>query len=669
MPVNTQQVGKVASYTPSKEENQVVLDLMRRINDLKTYRSMVLANPYDNTPKARSVEDTWDYADYAALPHKYHHAEMRPWMSNNSDPMIFEKINTAVSILVSKNPEVEISGREEKFDNKAKLLEALYTLSWDKGNGRQQLIKFITNLAKYGFAIGREYHRYRKQLIKEMVGYDPDTGKHILEEKEVAVNDEPYFEVLPIRDCFFDNRAKPYDEESMRDWCWFKAYDYSTFKIEFPEKKFPNAKYINPGMADGYDRGEKDLADPESSIMSPKVGLWFYEDKENDQFLITDGIVLLYDGPLVGHKLSCVWGMWAMRNEHTIYGMGLPEILESPQELLDKIANMSMNQTILSIGGSGFYGGTANITEKDALLEPKLKKLKDADKIQFPSIPAPNPMALKMIEYVMNRSDETSGVTKSLSGEQVGKTLGESVLNKEAGLQRLALPLNNIEFALERHARLRVDNIQLIYGRPKATSLVVDDANNVIDDELFQEYVAMAGQHGLNSTELIQKFPSNPATGEVFKNEFQVERLSMEKTNEGEIQPTEQDKWLEITPSEVRGDYDVRIRAFSTLPLSQALEESKALETFNIVAKLPYTDIYKAQKQVLKARNEDPDDWMMDEQQIMQNQQQAAMAPPMDENGQPIPMEGGAETMVPPQNLEQPASSQGLSQQISQAIS
>ena len=66
---------------------------------------------------------------------------------------------------------------------------------------------------------------------------------------------------------------------------------------------------------------------------------------------------------------------------------------------------------------------------------------------------------MNIIEDIRNEADESSGVTKALGGEQVGKTLGEAILNREAGLRRLALPLQNLEFALERHAKLRINNI------------------------------------------------------------------------------------------------------------------------------------------------------------------------------------------------------------------
>jgi hypothetical protein len=665
MPVNFVDTSKIPAYKPSKEDAELVSRVNDRITDLKNYRKNLKANPYDTSPKARTIENTWDFCDYVSLPHKYYHREMQDWMANVSKPMIYAKIDAAVALLAAKNPEVEIIARSDKFEKKTKILEALYSLSWDKGRGRQQLIKFIHSLAKYGFAVGREYHRYSVQTIQQIVQYNPDTLKHEHKEEERVIHDEPYFEVLPIRDCWFDHRAKPYDEDSMRDWCWRVVYDYSTFLQEFPTERYPNAKYVQPSTADSTIK-----ADQTSIISKPEVCVYFYENVEDDEFIITDRKVLIYKGPLINHQLSCVWGMWRMRNEYTIYGIGLPEILEGNQELLDKIANMSVNQLVLAISSSGFYGGTGNVTEKDMILEPKLKKLRDPEKIRFVQVPPPSNITFQAIEFQKNEADEFSGITKSLVGEQIGKTLGEAILNREAGLQRLSLPLNNIEFALERHARLRIDNIQRIYSRPIRTEIVMDELGNIVNEKLWQEYLAERQKLG-DTAQLRFKFPISD-TGAIYRNIYRTERMAFEKTREGELQPSPVDKFLEITPDEIEGEYDVKIIAMSTLPLSKELQASRALETFNIVAKLPYTDLYQAEKTLLKARDEDPDDWMKPEEQIIQTQQLAEQARGVLQaeapNIPPPNTTGGAETLVPPNQLEQPASSQGLSAQVSQAL-
>ena len=665
MPVNDQENTEKKQYNPSQEEKEYLEKLKDRIRDLKTYRSAIMANPYDTSSKARTLEETWDFDDYVSLPHKYSHPELRAWQANNSRPLIYSKIDTALSILVSKNPEVEMSATSKRFEKKNKLQEALYSRSWDKGNGRQQLIKFGFGLAKHGFACGRECHRYLTEDYEEVVAYDPDTLKHLTEKKKRVIHDEAYFEVLPIRDCWFDHRAKPYDEDSIRDWSWRVRYDESSFLRFFPKERFPNAQYVLPASSGSAteSRSRGDIAD---SIHTPSVELYFYENTEDNEFAITDLNVVIYRGILLNRELSCVTGMWRIRNEDTIYGIGLPEILENDQELFDKVANMTINQIMLSISGSGFYGGTGDLKEQDAILEPKIKKLRDAEKIVFPKIPSPDVMVFKALEDIKNEADEVSGVTKSLTGEIVGKTLGEAMLNKEAGLQRLKLPLQNIEFALERHAKLRLKNQQRIYSKPIKSEVVRNGLGEVVDEKLWMEYVQERERLGSNATALIQKFPMNEMNGEIFKNSFREERLPFEKDENGEMLPTETDQFLEITPEEIEGEFDIKIRAFSTIPMSKELEAAKALEDFNLFVKMPYVDVYKLEKDTLRKRGRDPDDILFTEEQIAQQQQAAdqarSMMPPPEEEA------GGAEKVVAPSEVQSPSASAGVSSQMSQSM-
>lgn len=628
MPVNSlqQQDVKIDPYRPSKADKDFLSRLKDRMDFLKDERKKLKANPYDEATNARTVEKLWDFCDFVALPHKYSHRELQPWMADNSRPLIYSKIDTALSIILAKNPEIELAARSSRYEKKTELLKALYNLSWDKGEGRQQLIRFVYNLAKYGTAIGREYHRYEESEIQEMQAYDPEKGEHILQTKTVIRHDEPFFEVLPIRDVWFDNHATPGDEETFRDWFFEKTYDYSTFLKKFPAKKYPNGKFVRPTYGASA-QDTKDKADLKGdSGKGMQVRLRFYENKEDNEFVITDEgcRVLIYREPLFNNELSVVLANWRMRSDHCIYGVGLCEVLENSQELLDKVSNMTINQIMLSIGGSGFYGGSGTISQKEALLEPKLKKLKDADKIIFPKIPTPGMEVWRAIEDIRNEADDISGVTKSLEGDQVGKTLGEAVLNREAGLRRLSNPLENIQHALERQARLRIDSLQYIYSRPVKSTMIRDSVGNILDEKLWQEYQEEKQQVGADSIGLIQRFPEDELTGAVFRNQFKEERLPLEKGAKGEVMPSENDQWLEISPEEIRGEYDVRIRAMSTIPVSQALEETRTLETFQLIMPLPYTDIYKAQQNLLKKRGHNPDEWMKSKEEIME-QQQAAM--------------------------------------------
>ena len=654
MPVNSDENQIQQDYNPSDESKERILKTMKRFELLKQHRASLLANPYDKSANARTIEQTWDYCDFVSLPHKYSHPEMQSWQSNDSYPIVMSKLDTALSILIAKNPEVEISSRQRNSESGEKILKGLYDISWEKGDGRQELTKFVYNGMKHGTSVGREFHRYRETEIDDIVDYEPD-GKSKTEKKTIIKNDEPYFENLPIRDCYFDNRAKPFNRASMRDWFWVKEYDYSTFLNEFPKDKYPNARACK------WSKKEKlDKADIEGDMGAPTIRLYFYENEEDNEYIITDGLVEVYHGPLVGDGLSCVIFLWKLRNDFSIYGLSVPEQLEGCKSMLDRLMNMTVNQIVLAIGGAGFYGGSGEIKQSDMILEPKLKKLRDAEKIVFPKIPEPSPIVFEMIESILGMADENTGITKALGGENVGKTLGEAVLNREAGLRRMSLPLANLEFALERHARIRVELIRKIYSRPQKSSVIVNALGEIIDQKLFEEYQKEKGGKE-DKLSFIQKFAEDENSKAVYRNHYREERLPMEMNDDGSVDKSPNDNMMEIIPAGMRGAYDVKIRAMSTIPMSKVLEESKVLETFNLVAKLPFTDSYNSERNLLKSRGQEPEEWMKSEEDIIATQELAAMSPVP-----PGSPDGGA--IVPPSQMgnEGPA---GLGAKMAKSIS
>ncbi len=106
----------------------------------------------------------------------------------------------------------------------------------------------------------------------------------------------------------------------------------STLHKKFPKERYPNVKYIQESLKD-----KTDSADTTESVNTPKVRLWFYENKEDNEFVITDGNVLLFKGVLLNGELSCTIFMWKLRSDNCIYGVGLAEMLEGNQTMLDRI--------------------------------------------------------------------------------------------------------------------------------------------------------------------------------------------------------------------------------------------------------------------------------------------------------------------------------------------
>lgn len=616
MPLDQSSV-KTETYNPGDKERERRNQLVDRIQELKNARETQIANPVEKL----SIESVWKKADRLYAPHSYESESLRAWQSKISQPLGYVKLQTALALMIDQNPQVELFPQSKQYEKMVKLFEGLYNITWDKGLGRQQLRKFTFNAGKYGFAAGRTYYRKEERYIQEREDYSDPNGKSGKSSKKKIVDfDDVYFENLNIFDVWLDPNTKPDDYLSTSDWCFRKTYNYTNFKRLFPESKYPNAKYIKPG---NKVEDSKDEKDPSLAFEAGKneVELYFYENKEDDEFMILDagGNVLLLDTnlPWEHKQLSLVNTYWTLRSSESPYGIGLMEIIEGKQELLDRIVNMRMDQIMLMIHKLMLYGGGEDIAEEDFEIEPgKPVKVYDVNNFKFLEIPGPGNESYKEEEMIREGLDEDTGITKTLSGQPIGKTAFEASINRESGLRRMKIPLDNIENALSHEAKLRINLIQQIYRSPQ--SLIP-----ITDPKELEEARMEKAKLGPKGDMMFAEDMNAEGQMEMFRKQFRQVRLPFSKTPEGELEPSDQDQDFVITPEDLRFEGDVKVVATSTIPVSKALLQRQKLDTANMILKLPYTDQFKAEQQILKVMDEDPDDWMMTEEEIAQQQQVA----------------------------------------------
>ena len=81
--------------------------------------------------------------------------EGQEWRSDVSEPTLYVKVMTALSILVDQNPEAVFKALLKRYKKKRTLAKAIWQRSWNIANSKDTLKLFIFNLAKYGWAPGR----------------------------------------------------------------------------------------------------------------------------------------------------------------------------------------------------------------------------------------------------------------------------------------------------------------------------------------------------------------------------------------------------------------------------------------------------------------------------------------------------------------------------------
>jgi len=217
----------------SKDDKEKFDFIIKRISDLQEFRKQ--------EQYGTKIEDIWQDADKDYVPHRLGTTGKRKlvqdeekgwastlvtlgssdWQSDISAPNPFVKIQTAVGILIDRNPEGVFSAGAKKFSSTSELQSQLYKRSWEIAKSRQQLKLFAFNLAKYGWAIGRTYPL--KITNNGIVEYD-DTFRENLDPWNVWI----------------DDMALPNNQFSIKDWCWRKIYAMDALQQEFGETEIGN---------------------------------------------------------------------------------------------------------------------------------------------------------------------------------------------------------------------------------------------------------------------------------------------------------------------------------------------------------------------------------------------------------------------------------------------
>ena len=602
----------------TKEQKQTAL--LERIQEMQTARTNY------------GIEDQWSYAETVMIPHEFIDTGLRGWQSKNSKAIAFTKVHTALALIIDQNPEAQIFARKKEWEPKVNLIKGVFNYSWEHGDGRMELKKFTFDTLKYGFAVGRTYHKRDVREVDELLVYDAETNEHQYEKRTITDFDDVYWENMDIWNCWFDEQADA--KKNMRDWCWRKVYDWESFKLKFTKDKFDITDEVTPGGNTSNrvakNPNTKENIHPQTKQM---IEVYFYENKEMDRFQVLANGILILDIPLpYKHKqLSCFFAACWQRATDTIYGVGIPELTRSNTNLLNKINNMTIDQVTLSIYKMLLYGGTEEFNEEDLDLEPgKAKKVFDVNNFKWLDTPGAGAEVYKLQDMIMNDIDEETGITRSLGGREIGRTATEISINREAGLRRMKTPLDSIEDAMEEEGYLRLALIQQVYSQPERVEKVVEES-------VIQKFIGLVMQR-------TQRFVP----------QYRNIRLPLQKGQNGEIQPSETDNFFEITEDDLRGEYDIKIRPMSTLPVSEELTRQRKLQLYNIIAQAPYTDVYKAQREITKAFDEDPEDWLMNEEEIMMQQEQAKLQQQMmaEQAMMQETPEGGAPKVIPQEEVE-----------------
>ncbi|MDD5016334.1 MAG: hypothetical protein PHW73_14795, partial [Atribacterota bacterium] len=559
--------------------------------DLKSFR--FVKKRIDQLKEARkdvfgvNLEKKWEQSDRDYVPHSLKKTGKRiiasddelgwsghmievgkdDWQTANSEPNTYIKVQTALSILVDRNPEGVFNPASEKFESANILMKHLYKRNWEIANSRQQLKLFIFNSAKYGWAIGRTYPLIIKNKVKRLTEIDGEGNKK-WEEKEITEYNDVFRENLDPWNAWIDDMAKPNSPHSTRDWAHRKLYDYETFQMEFGD--YPNAKYVKPTKIE--DASEGDDTDEGKSDKSRKkyqedsmVEVYFYENKVRDLFVVMANEIPVVVEPLPiedatgAKKLSCWHSYWMLRHAESPYGVGIWESMKQNQSLYDQIKNMTMDQLILSIYKMFFYTGTEQLDDSGEIkIKPGVgKQIADPKNIAFLEVPGPGAEAWKGLEYIKDMLDKSSMVNPALEAEITGKTAFEIAQAKESALRLLTTPLDNISDALRDEAYITVSLINQIYSIPEIIKIT--------DENEINNY--------LNEIKADPELYRSTEDGGIEAFLFREVQLGLDTDEQGKLLESEDSRFFRVKPSGLNWEGMIDIKPQSILRPSKELEK------------------------------------------------------------------------------------------------
>jgi hypothetical protein len=605
------------------------------------------------------------------------------WRSDLSEPTLFVKVNTALSIIMQQNPQATFKAVMDKYKPTTALAKSIWQRSWDLASSKEQMQCLVLNLAKYGWAPWRTYPRIvqrKKEVLTELDVSNPENNKYEL--RTITDYNDVYREALDPHRTWIDDMANMTDEFSLNDWYFEMDYDKDKFDAEF--KNYANWSKVKCGQpvrestSGDLDVGTNDETKQRDDIIT----LGFYENRRRDLYVIRSlrEKVILYFGPLPNDEgmLTLSDAQWNSRDNRTRYGIGLFEILKNDKVMYDRWDNMTTDQLTMAVNKMLFYSGPTAPGDGLLRVSPGVAKQKlpgttiETVEVKFDT------NAWEWLDKRKETMDNNTGITPTLQGEVQGKTLGEILHAKDAALKRLNIPIANICKLIEDDAYKTLSWANQIYSIPEIMEFASEEQLNDFKAETGREFdQATMDEKG----KITADFPRTLDLS-----------LTSKEDRDGELIESPDQRFFtvgtDIKKTSLKWKGRVTISAQSIIAPSQELERQRKLELFNLVS--PVVQMIaqalgqnqfdaalimaKPAVQVLESQDEKPENWLPDQivqmiehpelakaaeakaaeqQQQQQNQQDSSSPLFVPANGEP----GGspAATPSPYQNKNVPA--------------
>ena len=361
-------------------------------------------------------------------------------------PIAFSKILVAASALAGNIPD-GITYSTNKI--KARLYYDLWRRSFThpEMNGQPTLEATSQYALTFGWSAYRVYPKQTVVDVTRTVGGSKIKTKKIL-------YDDIYREPLDPKRTWIGTSYKPSTNNNRPEVLYeldIPNDEYQKLKKKY--NKRTRAKKENSDTVEGSSVTKEGLAEsPEKH--TTHTTLTFYEHPLNNKYIVASDDTVFYDGEMPNEELygSVVIAHCWLKDINDPYGVGLFEFIRGNQSVYNYINSLNAEQVEAEIFPILFASGNINGEMSYERSPNKVNVLPAGVKVDKILTSGNSTLGINYANSQKQEIDEITGVNNIVSGSSSEATLGATVILKEAALNRLIKPRNNLRRAIENDA-------------------------------------------------------------------------------------------------------------------------------------------------------------------------------------------------------------------------
>lgn len=360
-------------------------------------------------------------------------------------PIAFSKILVAASALAGNVPD-GITYSTNKI--KARLYYDLWkrTFTHPEMNGQPTIEATSQYALTYGWSA---YRVYPKQTVVDVTR--EINGKKIKTKK--ILYDDIYREPLDPKRTWIGTSYKPSTNNNRPEVLYeldIPNDEYAKLKKKY--NKRTRAKKDGETTDTSSVTKEALVENPQKS--TTHTTLTFYEHPLNNRYIVASDDTVFYDGEMPNTDLygSVVIAHCWLKDMNDPHGVGLFEFIRGNQSVYNYINSLNAEQVEAEIFPILFASGNINGEMSYERSPNKVNVLPAGVEVTKILTTGNSTLGINYANNQKQEIDEITGVNNIVSGSSSETTLGATVILKEAALNRLIKPRNNLKRAIENDA-------------------------------------------------------------------------------------------------------------------------------------------------------------------------------------------------------------------------